>query len=79
MGRAVSGVVRFLVLLPWSTSVALSSVELSSICWLWLLDSIYSPIDWVLRPGCAGSGGEYVLDQPARSVHDVRSSPRWPQ
>ncbi len=33
-------VVRFLVLLPWTTPVALSSVA-----WLWLLDSIYSPID----------------------------------
>jgi hypothetical protein len=85
-GRGLPGkwAVRFLVscvlvLLPWTTSVALSSVELSSICWLWLLDSIYSPIDWVLRPGCAGSGGEYVLARPARSVPDVRSSPRWPQ
>jgi multiple sugar transport system permease protein len=36
--------VRFLVLLPWTTPVALSSVA-----WLWLLDSIFSPIDWVLR------------------------------
>lgn len=37
-------VVRFLVLLPWTTPVALSSIA-----WLWLLDSIFSPIDWVLR------------------------------
>ncbi|GAB3451243.1 carbohydrate ABC transporter permease [Actinophytocola sediminis] len=37
-------IVRFLVLLPWTTPVALSSIS-----WLWLLDSIYSPIDWVLR------------------------------
>jgi multiple sugar transport system permease protein len=37
-------VVRFLVLLPWTTPVALSSVA-----WLWMLDSIFSPIDWVLR------------------------------
>jgi multiple sugar transport system permease protein len=37
-------VVRFLVLLPWTTPVALSSIA-----WLWMLDSIFSPIDWVLR------------------------------
>lgn len=36
--------VRFLVLLPWTTPVTLSAVA-----WLWLLDSIFSPIDWVLR------------------------------
>jgi multiple sugar transport system permease protein len=36
--------VRFLVLLPWTTPVALSAVA-----WLWMLDSVYSPIDWVLR------------------------------
>lgn len=36
--------IRFLVLLPWATPVALSSIA-----WLWMLDSIYSPIDWVLR------------------------------
>jgi ABC-type sugar transport system permease subunit len=37
-------VVRFLVLLPWTTPVALSTIS-----WLWFLDSIYSPVDWVLR------------------------------
>ena len=36
--------VRFLVLLPWTTPVALGTVN-----WLWLLDSLFSPIDWVLR------------------------------
>ena len=36
--------VRFLVLLPWTTPVALAAVA-----WLWMLDSVYSPIDWVLR------------------------------
>jgi len=36
--------VRFCVLLPWTTPVALGTIS-----WLWLLDSIYSPIDWVLR------------------------------
>jgi multiple sugar transport system permease protein len=36
--------VRFFVLLPWTTPVSLAAVS-----WLWLLDSIFSPIDWVLR------------------------------
>ena len=36
--------IRFLILLPWTTPVALSAIA-----WLWMLDSVYSPIDWVLR------------------------------
>lgn len=36
--------VRLLVLLPWTTPVSLTSVVM-----LWMFDSIYSPIDWVLR------------------------------
>lgn len=36
--------VRFLVLLPWTTPIALGAVG-----WLWMLDSLYSPIDAVLR------------------------------
>ena len=38
--------VRFFVLLPWTTPIALAAVA-----WLWMLDSVYSPIDWVLRSG----------------------------
>jgi multiple sugar transport system permease protein len=37
-------VVRFLILLPWTTPV-----PLAAIAWLWMLDSLFSPIDWVLR------------------------------
>jgi multiple sugar transport system permease protein len=37
-------VVRFLVLLPWTTPVSLATIA-----WLWLLDSLFSPIDWLLR------------------------------
>jgi multiple sugar transport system permease protein len=37
-------IVRFLVLLPWTTPVSLASIA-----WLWLLDSLFSPIDWTLR------------------------------
>ena len=37
-------VVRFLILLPWTTPV-----PLAAIVWLWMLDSLFSPIDWTLR------------------------------
>jgi len=37
-------VVRFLILLPWTTPV-----PLAAIAWLWMLDSLFSPIDWTLR------------------------------
>ena len=36
--------VRFLILLPWTTPIALATIG-----WLWMFDSIYSPIDAVLR------------------------------
>ena len=36
-------VVRFLVLLPWTTPVALSALV-----WLWMLDSLFSPFNWIL-------------------------------
>lgn len=36
--------VRFLVLLPWTTPIALGVLG-----WLWTLDNVYSPIDYVLR------------------------------
>lgn len=36
--------IRFLILLPWT-----APASLSAIAWLWMLDSTFSPIDWVLR------------------------------
>jgi multiple sugar transport system permease protein len=36
-------VVRFLVLLPWTTPAALGAIA-----WLFMLDSLLSPIDWIL-------------------------------
>src|SRR5690349_8868243 len=45
-------IVRFLILLPWTTPIALGAVA-----WLWLLDSIFSPVDWTLRQiGLLGPG-----------------------
>ena len=37
------GLVRFLILLPW-----VAPVSLGTIGWMWILDSIYSVISWVL-------------------------------
>ncbi|HET6948840.1 MAG TPA: sugar ABC transporter permease [Acidimicrobiales bacterium] len=36
--------VRFLVLLPWTTPAAIGAIA-----WLFLLDSLLSPIDWILQ------------------------------
>lgn len=36
--------VRFLVMLPWTAPIALGTIG-----FLWFLDSVYSPIDWLLR------------------------------
>ena len=36
--------VRLLILLPW-----VAPISLGSIGWLWIFDSIYSPINWTLR------------------------------
>ena len=35
---------RFLFLLPWTTPVALGTIG-----WLWMLDSVFSPYDWLFR------------------------------
>lgn len=74
-------VVRFLVLLPWTTPVTLGAVA-----WLWLLDSIFSPIDWVLRKlGWLGSpeavfGAEsnmYWLGEPTLAMGSVIAVHVW--
>jgi len=44
--------VRFLILLPWTTPIALGALG-----WLWTLDNVFSPIDYVLRQvGLLGIG-----------------------
>lgn len=54
--------VRFLVLLPWTTPVALGVLG-----WFWLLDSVYSPIDWVMRElGLLGPDSAFG---PARNMY----------
>jgi len=37
-------IVRFLIMLPWTAPISLGTIG-----WLWMYDSIFSPIDWVLR------------------------------
>ena len=65
-------IVRFMVLLPWTTPVALSTVA-----WLWLLDSIYSPIDWVLRALGLIDGNMYWLGRPTLAMGSVIAVQVW--
>ncbi len=37
-------IVRFLVMMPWTAPIALGTIG-----YLWFLDSLFSPIDWLLR------------------------------
>lgn len=64
--------VRFFVLLPWTTPVSLSAVS-----WLWLLDSIYSPIDYVLRSMGLIDSNLYYLGQPKLAMASVIAVQVW--
>jgi ABC-type sugar transport system permease subunit len=64
--------VRFLVLLPWTTPVALSTIA-----WLWLLDSVFSPIDWVLREVGVIDGNVYWLGRPYLAMASVIAVHVW--
>jgi multiple sugar transport system permease protein len=66
--------VRFLVLLPWTTPVTLAAIS-----WLWLLDSIFSPIDWLLRQvGFLGPGENmYWLGEPGLAMASVIAVHVW--
>ncbi len=45
--------VRFLIMLPWTAPIALGSIG-----FLWFLDSLFSPLDWLLRAvGLLGKPG----------------------
>ncbi|HLU10903.1 MAG TPA: sugar ABC transporter permease [Oceanobacillus sp.] len=66
--------VRLLILLPWATPIAIGTVG-----WLWMLDSVYSPIDWILRnTGFLGPGGllkrtpnMYWLAEPGLAMFSI--------
>ncbi|MDN5859375.1 MAG: sugar ABC transporter permease [Pseudonocardia sp.] len=64
--------VRFLVLLPWTTPIALSAV-----LWLWLYDSVYSPIDWVLRNLGLIDTHLYFLGRPGLATASVIAVHVW--
>jgi multiple sugar transport system permease protein len=59
--------VRFLVLLPWTTPVALGVLG-----WFWMLDSVYSPIDWLMRE--IGLLGPDTPFGPARNMYWLGTS-----
>jgi multiple sugar transport system permease protein len=64
--------VRFLVLLPWTTPVALAAVA-----WLWLLDSLFSPIDWALRELGLIQGNVVWLGRPVLAMASVIAVHVW--
>ncbi len=65
---------RLLVLMPWATPVALSSV-----IWLWMLDSIFSPFDWFAQLlGIVPHGGHIVfLGQSGLAMGSVIALQTW--
>jgi multiple sugar transport system permease protein len=64
--------VRFLVLLPW-----VAPVSLATITWLWTLDSIFSPIDWVLRELGLITENMYWLGQRRLAMLSVIAVQAW--
>jgi len=64
--------VRFLVLLPW-----VAPVSLATITWLWTLDSIFSPIDWVLREVGLITENTYWLGRPGTAMVSVIAVQTW--
>jgi multiple sugar transport system permease protein len=65
-------VVRFLILLPWTTPV-----PLAAIAWLWMLDSLFSPIDWTLRWLGLLEGNLYWLGNAELAVASVIAVQVW--
>ena len=64
--------VRLLVLLPWTTPIALAAVA-----WLWMLDSIFSPIDWVLRNLGLIESNSFFLGKPDLAMGSVIAVQTW--
>ncbi len=65
-------VVRFLILLPWTTPVSLAAIA-----WLWMLDSLFSPIDWTLRRFGLIQGSLNWLGNPDLAVVSVVAVQVW--
>jgi len=64
--------IRFFVLLPWTTPVALAAVA-----WIWMLHSLFSPIDWVLRWFGFIEGNTIWLGKPALAMASVIGVHVW--
>ncbi len=64
--------VRFLILLPWTTPVSLAAIT-----WLWTLDSIFSPIDWVLRNLGLIDSNMYWLGKPGLAMASIIAVHTW--
>jgi len=65
-------VVRFFVLLPWTTPISLATIM-----WLWTLDSLFSPIDWVLRWLGLIESNSYFLGKPGLAMASVIIVHTW--
>jgi len=55
-------IARMLIMLPWATPISLGTIG-----WLWILDSKFSPIDWVLQ--FVGLLGPDTLLGPGRHMN----------
>jgi multiple sugar transport system permease protein len=64
--------VRFLILLPW-----VAPVSLATITWLWTFDSIFSPIDWLLRGMGLITENMYWLGRPELAMWAVIIVQAW--
>jgi multiple sugar transport system permease protein len=64
--------VRFLILLPWVAPVSLATVT-----WLWTFDSIFSPIDWLLRETGFITENMYWLGRPQLAKGAIVAVQAW--
>ncbi|MDP3984566.1 MAG: sugar ABC transporter permease [Acidimicrobiia bacterium] len=64
--------IRFLILLPWTTPVSLAAIT-----WLWTLDSIFSPIDWILRNLGLIDSNMYWLGKPGLAMASIIVVHTW--
>lgn len=64
--------VRFLVLLPWVAPVSLATVT-----WLWTFDSIFSPIDWLLREAGLITENMFWLGRPQLAMTAIIVVQAW--
>jgi multiple sugar transport system permease protein len=79
-------IVRFLILLPWAAPVALSTIG-----WLWIYDSLFSVVNWVLvhthtvgvacalsdSPGCGRFNPPQWLGDPNLGLAAITSVHAW--